>query len=46
MPLVNAAICHEFGTDLKIETIELRAPIKGEIEVKCCGDLSFRYLVY
>ena len=33
MPLVNAAICHEFGTDLKIETIEVHAPMKGEIEV-------------
>lgn len=47
MPLVKAAICHEFGTDLKIETIELRAPMKGEIQVSlgamaiCHSDISY-----
>ena len=30
MPPVKAAICHEFGTDLTLETIELRAPVKGQ----------------
>ena len=47
MPLVKAAICHEFGTDLSLETIEPRAPLKGEIEVTlgavtiCHSDISF-----
>ena len=47
MPPVKAAICHEFGTDLTLETIELRAPVKGEIEVTlgavaiCHSDISY-----
>ncbi len=47
MPLVNAAVCHEFGAPLVIEEVELAAPLKGEVEVKleacaiCFSDLSF-----
>ncbi len=47
MPLVKAAICHEFETDLTLETIELRARLNGEIEVIlgavaiCHSDISY-----
>ncbi len=47
MARVKAAVCHEFGAPLSIEEVELRAPIKGEVEVKldacaiCFSDISF-----
>lgn len=47
MALVKAAVCHEFGAPLSIEEVELRAPIKGEVEVKldacaiCFSDISY-----
>ena len=33
MVKIKAAVCHEFGAPLKIETIDLREPITGEVEV-------------
>ncbi len=47
MGRITAAVCHEFNTDLKIEHVELRAPIAGEIEVTlgavavCHSDISY-----
>jgi len=47
MGLVKAAVCHEFGAPLSIEEVELRAPAKGEVEVKldacaiCFSDISY-----
>lgn len=47
MPKVRAAICHEFGTPLRLQEAELRAPGPGEIEVRlgavaiCHSDLSY-----
>ena len=47
MVKIKAAVCHEFGAPLKIETIDLREPISGEIEVTlgavavCHSDISF-----
>ena len=33
MVKIKAAVCHEFGAPLKIETIDLREPTSGEVEV-------------
>lgn len=47
MPLIKAAVCHEFGAPLVIEDVELKAPVTGEVEVTleacaiCHSDLSF-----
>ncbi|MCB2128549.1 MAG: Zn-dependent alcohol dehydrogenase [Rhodobacteraceae bacterium] len=47
MTTVRAAVCHEFGTPLTIETVDLRAPGPGEVEVTvaacavCFSDISF-----
>ncbi len=47
MTAIKAAVCHEFGQPLKIETVDLRAPEMGEIEVTleavaiCHSDISF-----
>ncbi len=47
MPLVRAAVCHEFGKPLTIEEVELRAPGPGEVEVTlaacaiCFSDISY-----
>ncbi len=47
MPAIKAAVCHAFGEPLTIETVELRAPEMGEIEVAldavaiCHSDISF-----
>ena len=47
MPLIKAAVCHEFGASLKIEDVELRAPEGAEVEVTldavaiCHSDISF-----
>ena len=47
MPLIKAAVCHEFGAPLKIEDVELRAPEGAEVEVTldavaiCHSDISF-----
>ncbi|PIE12641.1 MAG: zinc-binding dehydrogenase [Rhodobacterales bacterium] len=47
MPKIKAAVCHEFGQPLCIETVELRAPGMGEIEVTldavaiCHSDISY-----
>ncbi|AXI45447.1 zinc-binding dehydrogenase [Sulfitobacter sp. SK012] len=47
MPLIKAAVCHEFGAPLVVEEIELRAPKGAEIEVTldavaiCHSDISF-----
>lgn len=47
MPLVRAAVCHEFGKPLSIEEVELRAPGPGEVEVTlaacaiCFSDISY-----
>jgi len=47
MALIRAAVAHEFGAPLTIETVELRAPQAGEVEVKldacaiCHSDISF-----
>jgi S-(hydroxymethyl)mycothiol dehydrogenase len=44
---MRAAVCHEFGTDLKIETVVLRDPGPGEVEVTmeavaiCHSDISY-----
>lgn len=45
--MINAAVCHEFGTPLKIEPINLDAPRAGEVRVAlkacaiCHSDISF-----
>ncbi|KPP85279.1 MAG: S-(hydroxymethyl)glutathione dehydrogenase / alcohol dehydrogenase [Rhodobacteraceae bacterium HLUCCO07] len=47
MTAIKAAVCHEFGQPLTIETVDLRAPEMGEIEVTleavaiCHSDISF-----
>lgn len=47
MARIKAAVCREFGAPLTIEEIELRAPIKGEVQVKlaacaiCHSDIVF-----
>lgn len=47
MPQIKAAVCHEFGAPLVIETVTLAAPKLGEIEVTlkacaiCHSDISF-----
>lgn len=44
---MKAAVCHEFGKPLVIEQVSLRAPEKGEVEVKiaacaiCHSDISY-----
>ncbi|WP_424970813.1 zinc-binding dehydrogenase [Dinoroseobacter sp. S76] len=45
--LIRAAICHEFGAPLSVESAQLRAPGPGEVEVSlgavaiCHSDISF-----
>ncbi len=47
MPEIKAAICHAFGEPLRIETVQLAAPMAGEIEVTlkacaiCHSDISY-----
>ncbi|MDG1519502.1 MAG: alcohol dehydrogenase catalytic domain-containing protein [Yoonia sp.] len=47
MTKIKAAVCHTFGQPLAIETINLRAPEMGEVEVTlkacaiCHSDISF-----
>jgi S-(hydroxymethyl)glutathione dehydrogenase/alcohol dehydrogenase len=47
MSQIQAAVCHKFGDPLSIETVELRAPQEGEVEVKlgavaiCHSDISY-----
>ncbi len=47
MAKVKAAVCHAFNAPLKIEQVDLRAPIAGEVEVTleacaiCHSDLVF-----
>ncbi|MFT4742906.1 MAG: S-(hydroxymethyl)glutathione dehydrogenase/alcohol dehydrogenase [Yoonia sp.] len=47
MQKIKAAVCHEFGKPLTIDTITLRAPDMGEVEVTlkacaiCHSDISF-----
>ena len=47
MARIKAAVCHAFGKPLSIETIELRAPEAGEVEVEieacaiCHSDISY-----
>lgn len=47
MQKIKAAVCHEFGKPLTIDTITLRAPDIGEVEVTlkacaiCHSDISF-----
>ncbi len=47
MTAIKAAVCHAFGTPLTVETVALRAPDMGEIEVKldavaiCHSDISY-----
>lgn len=47
MALIKAAVCHEFGTPLTIEEVDLRAPEGSEVEVEldavaiCHSDISF-----
>ncbi len=47
MTEIRAAICHEFGQPLRIETVHLRAPGPGEVEVSldacaiCFSDISY-----
>ncbi|WP_322866335.1 Zn-dependent alcohol dehydrogenase [Aquicoccus sp. G2-2] len=47
MSAIKAAVCHEFGEPLTIETVELRAPALGEVEVAleavaiCHSDISY-----
>ncbi len=47
MQTIKAAVCHAFGEPLVIETIQLRAPEMGEVEVSldavaiCHSDISF-----
>ncbi|MEJ6391798.1 Zn-dependent alcohol dehydrogenase [Gymnodinialimonas sp. 2305UL16-5] len=44
---IRAAVCHEFGAPLQIETLSLRAPGPGEVEVTldavaiCHSDISY-----
>ncbi len=47
MPKIRAAVAHEFGQSLTIETVNLRPPEMGEVEVTleacaiCHSDISF-----
>ena len=47
MQTIKAAVCHAFGEPLVIETIQLRAPALGEVEVTldavaiCHSDISY-----
>ncbi|WP_296763377.1 Zn-dependent alcohol dehydrogenase [Sediminimonas sp.] len=47
MPMIKAAVCHEFSQPLQIEDVNLRAPEMGEVEVRldavaiCHSDISF-----
>ena len=47
MPHVKAAVCHQFGEPLRVETVHLRAPKEDEVEVKlgavavCHSDISY-----
>ncbi len=47
MRAIKAAVCHAFGKDLRIETIHLRAPGAGEVQVDldavaiCHSDILF-----
>lgn len=47
MQTIKAAVCHEFGTPLVIEDVQLRAPELGEVEVDltavaiCHSDISY-----
>jgi S-(hydroxymethyl)glutathione dehydrogenase/alcohol dehydrogenase len=47
MPIIKAAVCHEFGAPLSIDDVQLRAPEMGEIEVTldacaiCHSDISY-----
>lgn len=47
MPQIKAAVCHDFGKPLVVETVELRAPIGSELEVTlaacavCHSDISY-----
>ncbi|MCU9847903.1 Zn-dependent alcohol dehydrogenase [Defluviimonas sp. WL0024] len=47
MPQIRAAICHAFGQPLTVETVDLRAPGPGEVEVTldacaiCYSDISY-----
>ncbi|KII14371.1 Zn-dependent alcohol dehydrogenase [Phaeobacter sp. S60] len=47
MPTIKAAVCHEFGSPLVIEDVQLAAPRTGEVEVTldavaiCHSDISF-----
>ena len=47
MQTIKAAVCHEFGADLVIEDVQLRAPQSGEIEIEleacaiCHSDILF-----
>ncbi len=47
MPLIDAAVCHEFGQPLSIEKVALRAPQGAEVEVTlaacaiCHSDITY-----
>ena len=47
MRQIQAALCHAHGAPLTIETVGLRAPLTGEVEViidavaVCHSDISF-----
>jgi S-(hydroxymethyl)glutathione dehydrogenase / alcohol dehydrogenase len=47
MPRIKAAVCHEFGTPLTVEDVDLRAPEAGEVEVQlqacaiCHSDIHY-----
>lgn len=47
MPRIQAAVCHRFGDPLVLETLDLRAPLAGEVEVTleavaiCHSDIHF-----
>lgn len=47
MPAIKAAVCHAFGTPLTVETVALRSPQAGEVEVTlkavaiCHSDISY-----
>ena len=47
MKIIKAAVCHAFGEPLRVEDIQLRAPIAGEVEVTldavaiCHSDITY-----
>lgn len=47
MPAIKAAVCHAFGKPLTVETVDLRTPTDGEVEVTlkavaiCHSDISY-----